>query len=113
LKPSTQAKLGYAQRISAMVLALCVIVHLVTILYAIRSGLSASAILGRTQGNLLFAAFYVLFVAAVVVHAPIGFARIAEEWLNWRGRTLEIAMLALAGLLAVLGLRAVWGVYGG
>ena len=40
-----------AQRISAMVLALCVIVHLLTMIYAVRSGLSAAEILGRTQGS--------------------------------------------------------------
>ncbi len=96
-----------------MVLALCVLVHLVTILYAIKSGLSASAILSRTQGNAAFAAFYGLFVVAVAIHAPIGLARVVEEWLGWRGRSLGIVMLALAALLTAMGARAVWGLYGG
>ena len=74
MKASTQAKLWYAQRISAMLLALCVLVHLVTILYAMRGGLSAAEILARTRGNTAFAIFYVLFVISVVVHAPIGLA---------------------------------------
>jgi fumarate reductase subunit C len=41
-----QAKLWYAQRISAMVLGLCVSIHLVIIFYAIRGGLTAEEILG-------------------------------------------------------------------
>ena len=113
MKPSTQAKLWYAQRISAMVLALCVLVHLVTILYAMRGGLSAAEILARTRGNTAFALFYVVFVLSVVVHAPIGLARIAEEWLNWRGRSLQVSLAAVALLLTATGLRAVWGVYAG
>ena len=107
----TSARLWYWQRISAMVLALCAALHLATLVYAVRGGLSAAEILARTQGNLPFAVFYVAFVAAVAVHAPIGIARIAEEWLGWRNR----ACLALAGffaaLLLALGLRAVWAVF--
>ena len=52
-----QAKLWYAQRISAMVLGLCVSIHLIIIFYAIRGGLTAEEILGRTQGNVPFAIF--------------------------------------------------------
>jgi fumarate reductase subunit C len=53
-----QALLWYAQRISAMVLAVCVIVHLVTIVYAVRGGLTGAEILGRTRGNWAFGGFY-------------------------------------------------------
>ena len=35
------------QRASAVVLALCVFVHLATIIYAVQGGLSAAEILGR------------------------------------------------------------------
>ena len=52
-----QAKLWYAQRISAMILGICVSIHLIIIFYAIRGGLTAEEILGRTQGNLTFAIF--------------------------------------------------------
>jgi fumarate reductase subunit C len=113
LSKATEAKLWYAQRISAMVLAVCVLIHLVTILYAMRGGLSAAEILARTRGNGAFALFYVVFVVSVVIHAPIGLARIAQEWLNWRGRGLNVSLLLLALLMAFTGLRAVWGVYVG
>ena len=91
--------------------ALCVLVHLVTIIHATRAGLTAAEILGRTQGSTGWFAFYVLFVAAVSVHAPIGLRAIVSEWTSWRGRSLDRATL-LAGLaLFVWGLRAMWGVF--
>lgn len=102
-----------AQRFSAMVLALCVVVHLATMIYAVRSGLSAAEILGRTRGSTGWFAFYTVFVLAVAVHAPIGLRTILGEWLNWRGRGLEV-LTGLIGLgLALWGMRAVLAVFGG
>ena len=102
-----------AQRISAMVLAVYVVVHLVTMIYAVRSGLSGAEILGRTQGHPGWFAFYALFVAAVSVHAPIGLRTILAESFNWRGQGANV-VAALVGLgLAVWGLRAVLAVFGG
>jgi fumarate reductase subunit C len=43
-----ETRLWVAQRVSAMVLAACVAVHLVTIIYAVRGGLSAAEMLART-----------------------------------------------------------------
>lgn len=105
-----QARQWYWQRVSAMVLALCVVVHLVTIVWAVRGGLSAAEILGRTQGNWAVGLFYAVFVVAAAVHAPIGLARIAEEWLGWSTRASNRAALLFGALLLVLGLRAVWAV---
>ena len=106
-----QLRLWAAQRLSAMVLALCVLVHLATLIYAVRGGLSAAEILGRTHGSSGWASFYALFVLAVAMHAPIGLRTIAMEWLGWRGRSLDIAVIAIGIALVVLGLRAVWAVY--
>jgi fumarate reductase subunit C len=99
-----------AQRASAAILAVCVLVHLVTIIYAVRSGLTAAEILGRTSGSVLWTAFYAVFVAAVAVHAPIGLRNVLAEMFRWRGRSLEIAMLALGLALAAFGWRAVYAV---
>ena len=105
------AALFLAQRISAMVLALAVAVHLATILYAIRGGLTAADILARTHGNLGFFLFYSVFVAAVAFHAPIGLRNIIREWTPWRGPTLDVALAMFAVGLLVLGMRAVIAVY--
>ena len=105
----SQVLLWGAQRISAMLLAVCVIVHLITIIYAVRNGLSAAEILGRTRGSVAWGLFYALFVAAVAVHAPIGVRNICIEF-GWRGRGVDILMCVLALTLAMWGLRAVWAV---
>lgn len=107
----TQTLLWIAQRASAAVLVLCVTVHLATMIYAIRGGLSAAEILSRTRGSLGWLAFYTVFVLAVTVHAPIGLRSVLQEWATWRGRSRDIFLLGLAMLLAWLGMRAVFGVF--
>jgi len=107
----TQVLLWTAQRISAAVLAVCVVIHLVIIIYAVRNGLSAAEILGRTRGSYAWAGFYAIFLAAVVVHVPIGLRSVLAEAFNWRGRTLEATVLFIALATAIWGLRAVWAVF--
>jgi fumarate reductase subunit C len=106
-----QTLLWIAQRASAAVLALCVIVHLATMIYAVRSGLSAGEILGRTRGNYSWFAFYALFVMAVSVHAPIGLRTVVAETFGWRGTLCDLATLVLGLALAAAGMRAVLGVF--
>lgn len=105
-----QVLLWAAQRASAAILALCVVVHLGTIVYAVRSGLTAGEILTRTRGSLAWGTFYALFVAAVAVHAPIGLRNVLAENARWRSRGLDVAMVALGVLLALWGWRAVYAV---
>jgi succinate dehydrogenase subunit C len=100
-----------AQRASAAVLAVAVAGHLVTILYAVRGGLTAGDVLARTRGNGWLLGFYALFVIAVTLHAPIGLRNVLREWTRWHGRTLDAAMAAFAVLLLALGLRAVVAVF--
>ena len=99
------------QRISGAFLGFFVLVHLTTIIHAVQGGLSASEILGRTQGNVAWLIFYGSFVVASAVHAPIGMRNVLGEMLGWRGRSLDWAMVAFAAALIVLGARATWGVY--
>jgi fumarate reductase subunit C len=111
VRPRTDAFLWIAQRGSAAVLAVCVVVHLATIVYAVQGGLTAAEILGRTRGNTAWLAFYSLFVLAVSVHAPIGLRAVFIEWLRWRGRSRDVALLLLSGALAWMGMRAVLAVF--
>lgn len=107
-----QAKLWYAQRISAMILGLCVVIHLLIMFYAIRGGLTAGEILGRTQGNWFFALFYEVFVLACFVHAPIGIANILRE--NFpHSSGVRVLPWILATLILILGTTAVIGVFTG
>jgi succinate dehydrogenase subunit C len=102
-----EAQLWIAQRLTAALLALCVIVHLITIIYAVRGGLSAAEILGRTRGSIAWAAFYSVFVVAVSIHGAIGLRTIASEWLGLRGKGAAIAVIVIGLALAAIGLRAV------
>ena len=103
----SETALWIAQRASAAVLAVCVIVHLATIVYAVRGGLSAAEIFARTRGSVGWLAFYSLFVLAVAVHAPIGLRAVMTEWLGWRGRSRDVFLFAFAGVLAWMGMRAI------
>ena len=103
--------LWIAQRASAAVLAVCVAVHLATIIYAVQGGLTAAEILGRTRGNHAWLVFYSVFVIAVSVHAPIGLRAIFLEWLRWRGASRDVVLALLAGALAWMGMRAVFAVF--
>ena len=99
------------QRVSAAFLAFAVAIHLATIMYASRQGLTAGEILSRTHGNVTLLVFYSLFVVAVAVHAPIGLRNVVREWLGWRGRAADGALVAFGLLLLGLGARAVAAVF--
>ncbi|MDQ3026856.1 MAG: succinate dehydrogenase [Pseudomonadota bacterium] len=107
-----EVKFWVMQRATAVILALCVVVHLATIIYAVRGGLSAGEILGRTRGSLAWGTFYTVFVLAAAVHGAIGLRNIAAEWLGWRGDAAEVAVTVVAVALTMLGLRAVVAVVG-
>ncbi len=100
-----------AQRAAAMLLGVVATIHLATIVYAVRGGLTAGDMLARTRGSLAFLALYVLFVLAISVHVPIGLRNILCEWTPWRGRSLDVTMAVVALLLLMLGLRAAAAVY--
>lgn len=99
-----------AVRASAVILAFAVVVHLATIIYAVRGGLSAAEILARTEGNAAWLVFYVTFALAAAVHAALGLRTIVSEHTRWHGPGLDVASgtvalgLAGAGTVAALGL---------
>src|SRR2546426_191787 len=111
LNAQKETLLWVAQRASAAVLAVCVLVHLVTIIYAVRGGLSAAEILGRTRGNVAWFTFYSIFVLGVAVHAPIGLRSVFIEWLGWRGVWRDVALLLFSFVLLVMGMRAVLALF--
>jgi fumarate reductase subunit C len=111
LNAQKETLLWVAQRASAAVLALCVLVHLATIIYAVRGGLSAAEILGRTRGNVAWFTFYSIFVLGIAVHAPIGLRSVLGEWARWRGKSRDAALLLFSLLLLVMGMRAVLALF--
>jgi len=104
------ARLYLFQRLSAVVMAPLVLIHLAVMIYAVRGGLDAAEILSRTQGSIWWAFFYGLFVVAVSIHAAIGLRVLVHEYLKLSGAALD-AFMWLTGLVSLaLGLRAVFAV---
>lgn len=113
MSPARAQALRWAfQRYSAMVLALCVLVHLAGMVLAVRGGLHAADILARLKGHWGWGAFYALFALACAVHAPLGVAAMVAESRLARARWAAAIAPVLAALMAVLGLRAVWALVG-
>lgn len=104
--------LWLAQRVSAMLLAVCVVVHIATMIVAVQGGLSAEEIIGRIGGNKIWLAFYLVFVLSVAVHAPIGLKTILREMTSMPQKRIDLLMMLFALLVAVLGVRAAFGLYG-
>jgi len=102
-----EVKLWVAQRVTAVVLAVCVLVHLATIIYAVRGGLTSGEILARTRGSIAWGTFYSVFVIAAAMHGAIGLRNVAAEWLRLRGDAAEVAMTVVGLVLTLAGLRAV------
>jgi fumarate reductase subunit C len=107
-----EQRLFALQRLSAMVMAPFVLVHLGIILYAVRGGLTAAEILARTQGSLFWIPFYSLFVISVAVHVPIGLRNILIEWARLSRGAASVCCFAFGLLLLSMGLRAVAAVGG-
>ncbi len=107
-----QTWLWLAQRASAAVLALAVLVHLGTLLYAVRGGLSAAEILARVQGHAGWAWFYGVFLAAAVIHGPLGVRTVLAETTALPAVARDALTVLFGVALAVLGARALAGVLG-
>lgn len=101
-----EAWLWIAQRAAALVLTVAVTLHLATIIYAVHHGLSAAAILARTQGNLAWLIFYAIFALAAAIHGGIGLRTIIRETTTWRGTTLDVAVGIVIVALSLAGWRA-------
>jgi len=100
------------QRLSALLLAPLIAVHIGVMLFATQGGLSAAEILGRTQGSVAWALYYGVFVAAAAVHGAIGLRVIAFEWLKVPASCLTPLTWVAGLVLAALGARAVVAVVG-
>ena len=95
------------QRLSALIMAPMVVIHLGILIYAVQGGLSTAEMLGRTQSTILWPIFYSLFFVAAGLHASIGLRTVLKEMLP--GVRALSDGLAFVFLIAVLlfGVRAV------
>ena len=108
----TETYLWLAQRISALILAICVTVHIATMIIAVQGGLSADEIITRIGGNKMWLSFYLVFVISVAVHAPIGLKSILREMTQIPTKRIDVLSFIFAIMICVLGIRAAFGLYG-
>lgn len=106
-----QVWLWMAQRASAAVLALAVTVHLATIIYAVRGDLSAAEIIARVQGSVAWLCFYLVFVIAAAIHAPIGIRTLVLESTPLPPRIADAIGAAVLLVILIMGLRTTLGLY--
>ncbi len=103
-------RLFFLQRLSAMVMAPLVLIHIALMIYAVQGGLSAAEILSRTQGSVLWACFYGLFVIAVSIHAAIGVRVIVFETFALPAKALWLFTVLMFIALLFTGMKAVYSV---
>lgn len=104
-----EIKLWLIHRLSAMVLGLFVVIHLVTMIVAIQGGLTAEEIMARTQGSYLIGSFYLVFIVAAALHGSIGLRTVAQEVVGWKGPSLNLMTAVFCLLLCVIGFTAIKG----
>jgi fumarate reductase subunit C len=107
-----EQRLFVLQRLSAMLMAPLVLMHLVLIVYAVRGGLTAGEILARTQGHWGWIFFYSLFVISVSIHVPIGFRNVLTEWSALSRLSVNVFSWLLFFVFLLMGARAVIAVGG-
>jgi fumarate reductase subunit C len=95
------------QRLTAALMVPLVLVHVAVIFYATRRGMTATDILARTRGSIVWALLYSIFVVAAAVHAAIGVRNVLTEWSPLRDRSAGIFATVFGTSLLLLGLRAV------
>jgi len=103
-------RLYLLQRITAMIMAPLVILHLGVMIVAIQGGLDSAEILTRTQGSFFWGTVYGLFVLAVAIHAAIGIRVVLFEWVSLKGVLLNAVSWLVFVVLLTLGARAVFAV---
>ena len=118
-------KLYILQRLSALIMIPLVFCHLGLMIYAVQDGLTATEILSRTKGSIIWAIFsnfnfaltwifwaifYSTFVLAVSTHASIGLRGIIFEIFGFHGIILNfIGWIIFLSLLS-LGIYSVYAV---
>ncbi len=107
----TETWMWLAQRISAMVLSFCIIVHIATMIIATQGGVSTAEISDRISGNVTWLVFYSIFIAAVSVHAPIGLRTVLLESTPLTEKRVGLLTMLFGLFVIVLGMRTIYGLY--
>ena len=99
------------QRLSAIILSACTIIHIITIINSVKIGLTSADIINRIGANYGWFIFYLIFVLSASIHAPIGIRSILKESTNASNVTITLITIIFAILLVSLGIWSIWGFY--
>ncbi len=105
-----EVRLYGLQRLTALILAPLVVVHLGVMVYAVQGGLSTAEMLSRTQANPIWPVYYGIFYTAAALHAAIGLRVIAREHTKLRPGMIDAAAGVFALATLTLGVRAVMAI---
>ena len=100
-----------AQRLSAVVLAICSIVHIGGIIVAVQHGLTTVEITNRVGANIGWFLFYSIFIISAAIHAPLGLRNILSEMTEISNEIVNIFSLVFCLIILLLGLKTTWGFY--
>ena len=101
----------FTQRATGVLLSLLLAIHLVTIIYATRDGITVAEISERLQHNVLWQYMYLVFIAVAVTHAAIGLRNILAEMLPAKKFVVPVFVTAytvISTWLGFLAFRAIW-----
>ena len=112
MSAKSESLIWLAQRVSAVILVICVSVHIFTIIMAMNNGLSAREIIDRIDGNMGWLIFYLIFIAAIAIHAPIGIRTVLREITPLSLTSINIIIIIVSLYLVYFGSRAILGLYG-
>ena len=100
-----------AQRLTGVLLAALLLVHLGTIIFAVQGQLTVAEIVGRVRGNTFWIFFYGAFIITAIIHSMIGLRNVLTEMSNIHRRIIDLTVLLYVVLSIFLGfeaLQAIW-----
>lgn len=111
IRNTHQPKIWLLQRLSAVILAICSITHLIIIINAVKGGLTAAEIIDRVGASTEWFIFYSTFIIAASIHAPIGIRTVLRESTNASNIKITVIIYSFGLLLVGLGMWSIWGFY--
>ena len=107
MTPRHETLLYVAQRLSALILAPLVVLHIAVMIIAVQGGLSTAEMLGRTQSSIWWPLMYGVFFVAAGIHGAIGFRNVLREMTALPERSVNSFSGGLLVLILTFGIQTV------
>jgi fumarate reductase subunit C len=107
MTPKQEIRLYVLQRLTALILAPLVIIHIGVMIYAVQDGLSTAEMLGRTRSSVLWPVMYSLFFLAAGTHGAIGFRNILLEITSLPQRPVNTLSGGLLFIILLFGFETI------